>query len=160
MRIIRLLKPVLLIQEILRIVVIVILLLMRSDDTSTFTMLILAAQGALFPLMALFLCLNTERYREYLPLYIAGKSIGIVLLLYWSLLTQQVTMIEGLISERLILIIDLAVILILVLIKKDVKTMTLDSGKQITTDVQDENERLKQLKRLKRLKRFKQLKRR
>ena len=154
MKVIRLLKPVLLIQEIFRIIIIVLLLLLRSEESSTFIMVFFAAQGVLFPLMAVFLCLNTARYKEYLPLYIAGKTIGVFLILCWSLLTQQVTMIEGFFNERSLLIIDLTAILLLIIIKNDVRVMTLVPEKQIITNNQNV-ERLKQLKRLKQIKRLK-----
>ena len=41
------------------------------------------ANSVLFPLMALFIWLDISRYKPYLPLFIAGKCIGIVSLLGW-----------------------------------------------------------------------------
>jgi hypothetical protein len=53
-----------------------------------------ASPGALFPLMALFLWLDISRYKAYLPLYIAGKCIGILSLLVFSIISRGFTMIK------------------------------------------------------------------
>jgi hypothetical protein len=43
------------------------------------------AVNALFPVMGLFLFENPRKYREYGPLYIAGKAIGVAAGLAWLL---------------------------------------------------------------------------
>jgi len=55
-----------------------------------------AAPSALFPLMALFIWLDIDRYKVFVPLYLAGKSIGIFLELGWSIISRQGTMIGSL----------------------------------------------------------------
>ena len=47
--------------------------------------------------MAFFIWMDINRYRAYLPLLIAGKVIGIVILMLWSITTKQVTIIETII---------------------------------------------------------------
>ena len=117
------LKPALLIFEVTRIIIIAGLLIIQADDALFFTLLIFAVQGALFPIMALFLCLNTARYIEYIPLYIAGKSIGILAIICWSLLTQQATMIGGFIREMTLICFDLFAVTALLVIKNDVNRL-------------------------------------
>jgi len=46
--------------------------------------------------MALFIMLDTGRYKVYLPLFAAGKSIGILLGALWSIISIRVTMGKGL----------------------------------------------------------------
>jgi hypothetical protein len=53
-----------------------------------------ASPGALFPLMALFLWIDFRRYQAYIPLYIAGKCIGILTLLVFSITSRGFTMIK------------------------------------------------------------------
>jgi hypothetical protein len=48
------------------------------------------ASAALFPLMALFIWLDSTRYRVYMPLFTAGKCIGIFSILGWSIIAGQV----------------------------------------------------------------------
>ena len=68
-------------------------LILRENRPSVLTQLVFAAPSALFPLMALFLWLDADRYRAYLPLFAAGKCIVIFTLLGWSIASRQVTMI-------------------------------------------------------------------
>jgi len=49
-----------------------------------------AACAALFPLMALFIWLDSSRYAVYMPLFTAGKCIGIFSILGWSIIAGQV----------------------------------------------------------------------
>ena len=95
MRLISFLKPGLLIFECVRVLFIVLILVLQGNDPGLLTRIVLAAPSALFPLMALFICLDFDRYKEYLPLYMAGKSIGIFLQVGWSIISRQVTMIGG-----------------------------------------------------------------
>ena len=67
-------------------------LILRSNETGG-AQLAYAAPGVLFPLMALFIWLDSGRYRAYLPLFAAGKCIGISTLLGWSIVSGQVTII-------------------------------------------------------------------
>jgi len=39
--------------------------------------------------MALFLLIDTQRYKNYLPLFIAGKCIGIFTMLVWSFVSKH-----------------------------------------------------------------------
>ena len=123
MRFTLILKPLLLMYEVVRIIIIANLLIYMSNDQSFFVLMIFAVQGAVFPIMALFLCLNAVRYREYIPLYIAGKIIGILAILCWSLLTQQATMIGGFIREMTLICFDLFTVTALMVIKNDVKSL-------------------------------------
>jgi hypothetical protein len=103
-------------------------LVLNETDPSLFTKMVLAAPGALFPLMALFLWLDTERYKEYLPLFAAGKGIGIFTLLGWFIVSQKVTMIGcfhgiAIIAELLLLSGDLFALAAVFLIIKDVRNL-------------------------------------
>ena len=93
MVIVRLIKPGLFIYECLRILVLCYVLVMRSNEAGVSAQLAYTAPGVLFPLMALFIWLNPVRYRTYLPLFAAGKCIGISAILGWSIVSGQVTMI-------------------------------------------------------------------
>ena len=68
-------------------------LILRSNETDVSGYFVYAAPGVLFPLMALFIWLDSGRYRAYLPLFAAGKCIGISTLLGWSIVSGQVTII-------------------------------------------------------------------
>jgi len=98
MRLVRILKPSIFLYECFRFfILILIFLLVRSNPfyapwASPFV--IYLAPAALFPLMALFLWLNTDRYRAYLPLLAAGKVFGLFILLGWSIVSRQGTMIH------------------------------------------------------------------
>jgi len=129
MKIIRLLKPGLLIYEFVRITVLVNLLVLQMKDTSFLTKALLASPGVLFPLMALFIWLDTARYKAYLPLFIAGKSIGIFTLLGWSIITQQFTILgefggTKIIAELLLLGGDFFALAVIIVIFKDFQRST------------------------------------
>jgi hypothetical protein len=68
-------------------------LILRSNGNNILMPLVYTAPSALFPIMALFIWLDSERYRAYLPLFTAGKCIGITSLLGWSIVSSQFTMI-------------------------------------------------------------------
>ena len=74
--------------------------------------------------MALFLWINAVRYREYLPLFITGKVIGIFTLFCWSLITQETTITAHFFNEMLLVSCDLFALAAIVIIIKDVKNMT------------------------------------
>jgi len=106
--------------------VIAAVLIIQGDVSGMFIKIILAAPAALFPLMALFIWLDTARYKEYLPLFSAGKCIGFFLLLGWFIISQQVTMIGKILgisiyAEPLLLCGDLLSLGAVLLINKNVK---------------------------------------
>jgi hypothetical protein len=106
--------------------VIAAILIIQGDVPELLTKIILAAPTALFPLMALFIWLDTDRYKEYLPLFSAGKCIGIFLLLVWFIVFRQVTMIGKLLdiaiyAEVILLCGDLLSLGAVLLINKYVK---------------------------------------
>ncbi|MCL2804546.1 MAG: hypothetical protein FWD26_01220 [Treponema sp.] len=133
MKIVSLLKPVLFLYEVFRVIILTVLLILNESDTSFYIKMIFATQGALFPLMALFLCIDTKRYREYLPLLIAGKCIGIVILLTWALLTRQTTKIEIFMGELALIIMDLTALAIILGIKKDIEKPEFTQGVHLAT---------------------------
>jgi hypothetical protein len=89
MGIIRILKPGLFIYECLRILFLVVYTLIHGGEQAGIPKMVFAVPGALFPLMALFLWLDISRYRVYLPLFTAGKCIGILSLLVWLIMTRR-----------------------------------------------------------------------
>jgi len=46
-----------------------------------------AASNILFPLMTLFLWLDSSKYEAYLPLYLVGKIVFVFSLLGWSIIS-------------------------------------------------------------------------
>ncbi|MDR0301484.1 MAG: hypothetical protein LBI04_04125 [Treponema sp.] len=66
-------------------------MVLRSIDQAGFPQIALAASAALFPLMSLFIWLDSSRYRVYMPLFTAGKCIGIFSILVWSIIAGKVT---------------------------------------------------------------------
>ena len=54
-----------------------------------FPYLVYLSANALFPLMTLFLWLKLEEYRNYLPLYMAGKIIGVVSFYAWEFFSPR-----------------------------------------------------------------------
>ena len=134
MKLIWFLKPLLFIYEVIRIIIIAILVILKANDSSNLMMMIFAVQGVLFPIMVLFLCLNTIRYREYIPLYIAGKAIGVFAILCWLLFTRQGTMIGGFVSDIVLGSFDLLAIAVIIAIKDNINNSTIDD--MLTTDEQ------------------------
>jgi len=55
-----------------------------------FPQITFAACAAMFPLMALFIWLDSARYEVYMPLFTAGKCIGVFSILGWSIIAGQV----------------------------------------------------------------------
>jgi len=99
MKLVQFVKPGLFVYECVRFIIILFLFLMvireTLDRSLLSMMLIFAGPTAFFSLMALFIWLDTDRYKAYLPLFIAGKCIGIVILLLWSIITKQVIIIQS-----------------------------------------------------------------
>ena len=54
-----------------------------------FPYIVYLSSNALFPLMALFVWLRTEEYRNYLPLYMAGKFIVVLLFYIWAIFSHR-----------------------------------------------------------------------
>jgi hypothetical protein len=94
MGIIRLLKPGLFVYECVRILLLAFTLVFIMPEASAIPWLAFTASGALFPLMALFMWIDLDRYKTYLPLFIAGKCIGIFSLLCWTVVSGRLTMFE------------------------------------------------------------------
>jgi hypothetical protein len=61
--------------------------LSRLEEENLFPYLVYTVPNALFPLMALFVWINIERYRPYISLYTAGKIIAVVSFLAWFILS-------------------------------------------------------------------------
>ena len=120
MKLSSLVKPGLLIFELVKIVIITSILILDENNKSIFLLVFFASQGAIFPIMALFLWLNTIRYKEYLPLYIAGKIITIVIITGWSVFSRQITMINEYLNVITLLSFDLFSLSAIIAIKKDV----------------------------------------
>ena len=100
------------------------ILILRSNESDILGRLVYTAPSALFPLMALFIWLNSQRYRAYLPLFAAGKCIVISTLLGWSIVSGQVTMVgkflgAAIFAEAVILSGDLLTIAAVLLVHKD-----------------------------------------
>jgi len=124
MKISTLSKPALLIYEIIRVLFLALVLVLEANSNTSFIMTLLTVQSILYPIMALFLCLNTVRFREYLPLFIAGKSIGIITMMCWSLLSRQNSMIGNIFNEASLIIFDLFALAAILIIRKDVINLT------------------------------------
>jgi len=89
------LKPVFFIYESVRIIILTITLMFVLPGTSAIPWLAFASPGALFSLMALFIWIDISRYHVYIPLYIAGKCIGIFILVGFSIISRRFTIIDG-----------------------------------------------------------------
>jgi len=89
MLLIRVLKPALFIYECIRIFALTFILLYLFYGTNSISWLAFTAPGALFPIMALFLWIDTVNFKAYIPLYITGKCIGLFSLALWSVISRQ-----------------------------------------------------------------------
>lgn len=75
--------------------------LLRPDGAAAaFPWLACVASNALFPLMTLFLWMNSSRYGAYEPLYTAGKCVCFVSVMGWCVFSRQ-TIIAALLSGGL-----------------------------------------------------------
>jgi len=90
----RIIKPGLFIYESTRIILLAFTLASSLSSGTTIPWMALTAPHALFPIMTLFLWLDASRYKNYLPLYIAGKSIGIAVFLGWSIISGRFTILQ------------------------------------------------------------------
>jgi membrane-bound metal-dependent hydrolase YbcI (DUF457 family) len=94
MRLIWLLKPGLFIYECIRLMfLITAIAVIQPEGLKAYPWLAYTASNALFPLITLFLWLNISRYRDYLPLLLAGKCVGLFALICWAIITRQMSMI-------------------------------------------------------------------
>ena len=76
--------------ECLRILVLVVFLFAASSggfDSGPYS--VYMSSNALFPLMALFMWLRPDEYRNYLTLYMAGKIIGAVSFYTWEIFSSR-----------------------------------------------------------------------
>ena len=94
MKITSILKPALFIYEFFKFTVFIIIILILGDKQEFTITMVFTAPILLFPLMTLFICIDAERYKAYLPLYIAGKCFYIFVLLLWFILSKQVTIFD------------------------------------------------------------------
>jgi hypothetical protein len=83
MDIFRPLRGGLFVYECLRLLYLIGSFVVLRPGGGNFPWLVYAASNALFPLAALFVWLDISRYRLYLPLYAAGKGIGVCAMLGW-----------------------------------------------------------------------------
>ena len=126
MKIIQFVKAALFTYEFIRIMAFISVLILQRNEPNLLVKMIFAAPSVLFPLMALFIWLDTNLYKAYLPLFIAGKCIGIFILLGWSIVFQQVTIFGRLYgfaipAELLLLSGDFFALAAVLLIIKDVQ---------------------------------------
>lgn len=92
-------------------------------------MMVFTASAVLFPLMALFIWLDAERYKVYLPLLVVGKCVGLFILVGWSIVSRHITIIwnsiwntDGIANFiRLILCGDLFALAIILFIIRHIK---------------------------------------
>jgi hypothetical protein len=137
------LKPALFIYECVRIIILSFTLVYQLPaDSSALPWMAFTVNGALFPLMALFIWLDISRYRPYLPLFIAGKCIGILSLLGWFIIFRQVTMVKGLsgvyiAAELIFLSGDLLALATVLLIFKDMRKLMEKPAQNEAQDAED-----------------------
>jgi len=81
---VNIIKGGLFIYESVRIIILVLCLIFVLPETNAVSWTAFAIPGALFPLMAMFIWIDITRYNAYLPLYTAGKCIGIFSLIAFS----------------------------------------------------------------------------
>ena len=70
--------------EVLKVLFMVILQFISPQESTAIGILpVYISSNALFPIMALFIWLKPEEYRNYITLYIAGKVITLVSFIAW-----------------------------------------------------------------------------
>ena len=83
------LRTILCIYESLRLVLLAwINLLVHFEKPNIFPLMVIIVPGTMFFLIALFLRLDLDRFRVYCPLYVAGKSLGIILSVFWIIISK------------------------------------------------------------------------
>ena len=86
------LRAGLFIYELLRLLLLLVFSLflpLEGQSGAFFPYLAYLSSNALFPLMALFLWLRPQEYRNYLTLYTAGKIIGVVSFYAWEFFSAR-----------------------------------------------------------------------
>jgi len=125
MKISVLFKPVLFAGECVRITALTtIYAVIQPPGYNNFPWIIFAASGALYPLITLFYWLDSERYKSFIKLYLAGKCVNISSLLGWLIIIKRGTMNimltgTGYFTGIILLIADILSILIILLMRKD-----------------------------------------
>jgi hypothetical protein len=88
MNVYRPLRAVVFVYEVCRLLVLLgVFAAFSPVDETMFPSLLYVVPNALFPLMTCFLWLDLERYTAYLPLYMAGKVIGVVAIAGWYIVS-------------------------------------------------------------------------
>jgi len=78
------LRTVLCVYECMRLAFLVgAFVLLQPEGAIVFPWLALITPGAMFLLIALFWRLNMARYRVYGPLYLAGKGLSVITVMFW-----------------------------------------------------------------------------
>jgi len=76
--------------ECLRLLTLVFFMLLAAfENASGGSFTVYMSSNALFPLMALFIWLRPEEYRNYITLYIAGKIVFLVSFYSWEIFTLR-----------------------------------------------------------------------
>jgi hypothetical protein len=76
--------------ECLRLLTLVFFLLLAAfENASGGSYAVYMSSNALFPLMALFIWLRPDIYRNYITLYIAGKIVSLVSFYSWEIFTLR-----------------------------------------------------------------------
>ena len=87
------LRATLFFYEVFRVLLLVVFLFIASLEGfasgAFFPYLVFLSANALFPLMALFVWLRPQEYRNYLTLYMAGKFIAMASFFAWELFTTR-----------------------------------------------------------------------
>jgi len=79
----RILKPALFIYECLRVFLLICIFAFLLYGTEAVSCFAFAAPVVVLPIMALFIWIDADGYKAYIPLFIAGKSIGLFSLTLW-----------------------------------------------------------------------------
>jgi len=116
-----LLKFALFFYEVIRVIILGIILVLQPFDTPGIIRIIFAAQGVLFPLMALFICIDTSRYKEYLPLFITGKGITVLSLVIFTFFFREAANFTG---QTVLVSFDLLALAGILFIKRDIDIST------------------------------------
>jgi hypothetical protein len=77
--------------ECLRLLILVFFLLLAAfESAANGSYAVYMSSNALFPLMALFIWLRPDEYRNYITLYMAGKIVSLVSFYSWEVFTLRV----------------------------------------------------------------------
>jgi len=56
-------------------------------EAGVFPYLVYLSANALFPMISFFIFIKPVEYRNYLPLYVAGKTISVILFFVWAVIS-------------------------------------------------------------------------